>query len=217
MPLRDPEDIDAAYEATTGDVAPDGSWPVWIARRESGERVLTFQVRQVGDRLEATYTKDFPAFDDEFGRDVFVQAYLGTFADNHYRGEVARIALRRDDGGAVFESGYPWWADPAGIDEELEAMASDVEPDGWGPVVIVRRATGETVIRMRVRQVHDRLEATYTVVDPAYGDPDDVKAIYAQAFLATFTGHYYRDRVWEMSLSSDDGRSTKYFKYPGRG
>jgi hypothetical protein len=100
------------FEASCGDVRPDGSVPVVIAHH--GRDVITMDTAVAGAHMRASYASTDPSFDIDDVLRLFVIAYLERFTCHFYQGTVETIELRDSAGGATRTTRYPdrVWLEP---------------------------------------------------------------------------------------------------------
>jgi hypothetical protein len=97
---------------------------------------------------------------------------------------------------------------------DYEGACGDVDENQFGPIFIMRRKSGDDVVKARAG-LRDR---TYEISDVEVLDPrltqDDVVALVVLVYLLHFTDDYYREKADRVSLAWKDGSKTVTFNYP---
>ncbi len=96
---------------------------------------------------------------------------------------------------------------------DYEAAAGDVDAEGFGPMFINRRDSGEAVVRGAAGLRERVLEITNLEVDDDL-TREDVIALIVIVYLFGFTDDYYRAHADRVSLTWADGATTVTFNYP---
>ena len=97
---------------------------------------------------------------------------------------------------------------------DYEGAAGDVDKEGFGPIFIMRRKSGDDVVKARAGLRERTFEITDVDVLDSKLTQDDVVALIVLVFLFHFTDDYYRDKADRVSIAWADGSKTVTFNYP---
>jgi hypothetical protein len=89
--------IDRDYEAASGDVLDDGSEPVFISQRATGQDVLMIRLRIEERVMTGSITEAAEGLELDDMVALFVRTYLGTLTGDLYRGRIDEVALQASE------------------------------------------------------------------------------------------------------------------------